>query len=458
MICALASLVLAAFPAVVHGVLIQRSPAQPQYYWSSGRGSVGSYSVTTMSAPADISKPSWVWHDPRGHWAATSVGVAIDDKKDIYLTVTDGVHKLSADGKHLWKYNRPKETISKSAALMDGVAFGIWTSGRAFAVRMDTGEEVWNKFVSDRGSDGNYGHVVANDGVVITAAESDLDQNRSAKPCCGPSNHKVVGLSARDGAVLWEYRPDIPVWNFGASFVGDGTFIFQDLEGRVHRSNAKDGTLVWKSGGIGGSWTDGQANYGNNGIVYGVANYGNPSPNGCLSAYRVSDGKMLWRQDVPKSPNSVPAVGKLFGRGSLSVVIPLGVNDAVGEQLFAYAFDAERGDKQWVFEGPRQTTPCGLGDANPVALATRALHSLPLQTMPNSWGCPVISGDGTVYVGGTTGHFFALTDRDGDGKVTGAGEVSMLTTDADWTGSSGAAIAPGLFAVGNSNSLMAWQF
>lgn len=434
------------------------------YYWSSGRGSVGSYSVTTESAPDDISTPTWVWHDRRGEWAATSVGVAIDEQENMYLTVTDGLHKFSSDGNHLWKYTRPQtgpystDSISKAVAIMDGVAFGIWSSGRVFAVRMETGEEVWTALVSDSGADGNYGHIAANDGVVIAAAEVSSFINRTEPPMIGPSNHKVLGLSAENGTVLWTYRPAIPVWNFGAAFVGDGTFVFQDLEGKVHRNRASDGTLVWANGGIPGSWTDGQSNLGNNGIVYGVANYGNPSPEGCISAYRVSDGKMLWRQDVPKSPNSVPAVGKLFGHTSLSVVIPVGENDQAGKQLGVFAFDAKTGEKQWVFDGPVQTVSMGIGDANPQAFVTRTLFSLPVMTLPNSWGTPVIGGNGAVYVGGTTGHFFALKDTDGDGKVAGGAEVSVLSTNADWTGSSGAAIAPGLLAVGNSNSLMVWKY
>jgi outer membrane protein assembly factor BamB len=256
------------------------------------------------------------------------------------------------------------------------------------------------------------------------------------------------------------------VWNFGSSFVGDGTFTFQDLEGAVYRNRVSDGTNVWKTEGIEGSWTDGQANLGSNGIVYGVANHNqggdakgtdDQGDMGCLSAYRLSDGKMLWRQDVPKSPNSVPAVGRLAGHSAPSVVIPIGVNDHAGEQIHVWAFDAETGERQWTFEGPTQTVNMGLGDSHPEARLLRTLYGEPEMTMPNSWGTPAIDGQGTAFVGGTTGHFFALRDTNGDGVVSGPDEVSVLATDADWAGSSGPALAPGLMASGNAKQLFVWK-
>mmetsp|Transcript_103513 Transcript_103513/g.322481 ORF Transcript_103513/g.322481 Transcript_103513/m.322481 type:complete len:471 (-) Transcript_103513:103-1515(-) len=448
------------------GLVLQshQAPSHAPYFWSSGRGSVGSYSASPHAATFNISKPTWTWHDPKGEWATFSVGTAIDDKRNIYLTVADGIHKFSPDGQPVWKYTRREtgpyafESISKAAALMDGFAYCITMRGRAFAVSMETGEELWSTLVAKTGSDGNYGQVAAHDGVIITAAEVSGRIKRKEPSCCGDMNHKVVGLSASDGRVLWRYTPDIPIWNFGASFVGDGTFIYQDLEGRVHRNRASDGSLVWKAGGVSGSWTDGQANLGPNGLAYGVANYGNPSERGCISAYRVSDGEMLWRHDTHSSPNSVPAVGRLAGSSSLSVVIPIGENDKVGAEIDVLALDAETGAQRWLFRGPKQTVPCGLGDSKVEARDQRARNHISTITLPNSWGCTAIDGSGTAYVGGTTGHFFALRDADGDGAVAGPQEVSVLATPADIIGSSGPALAPGLLAVGNAQSLMVWRY
>jgi len=448
--------------------LTQPRPPQPAptYYWSSGRGSVGSYGVSPFPATINVSEPTWTWHDPKGTYAAIPVGTAIDDRKNIYMTDSAGLHKFSPDGALLWRYERQHigwskyETISKACALMSGVAYGMTTWGRAFAVSMDTGREIWSSQVSNQGSDGNYGQVVADGGVVITAVEESSEiGNRTTKICCGTANRKVVGLNGLDGTILWTYTPRVPVWNFGASFVGDGTFIFQDLEGTVHRNNASDGSLVWRAGGIPESWTDGQANLGSNGVVYGVSNYGNPGDGpGCISAHRVSDGHMLWRHDTAKSPNSIPAVGMLAGQKSLSVVIATGVNDRAGEPLSVLALDAGSGAQQWLFNGPTQTVNSGLGDSKPQAVNERKANHIVPMTMPNSWGTPAIDGKGTVYVGGTTGHFFSLEDANGDGTVDGPDEVGILATATDFVGSSGPAIAPGLLAIGNANSLMVWKY
>mmetsp|Transcript_4134 Transcript_4134/g.12085 ORF Transcript_4134/g.12085 Transcript_4134/m.12085 type:complete len:469 (+) Transcript_4134:68-1474(+) len=442
--------------------LLQDGSHEP-YFWSSGRGSVGSYSASSYPVTANISAPpTWSWHHPNDLWATVPVGTSIDDQKNVYLTVADGIRKFSPDGQLLWTYTRREsgtykwETITKVAALMDGVAYGITQKGRAFAVSMDTGRELWSTNVSRLGSDGNYGHVAADAGVVITAAEVSKKTNRATPSCCGPMNHKVVGLSGADGSILWTYEPEIPVWNFGASFAGDGTFIFQSLDGTVYRNKVSDGTLVWKAGGVPESWTDGQANLGPNGIVYGVANYKKMGPEGCISAHRLSDGKMLWRHDLPTSPNAVPAVSRVAGYPGLSVVIPVGVNDVAGQRIDVYALDAETGKQRWVFEGPTQTVSAGAGDIK--GPLPRLFNHVQPMTMPNSWGCTAIDGQGKVFVGGTTGHFFELQDADADGKVVGPGEVSVMETPADFVGSSGPAIAPGLLAIGNANSLFVWKY
>jgi outer membrane protein assembly factor BamB len=431
------------------------------YYWSSGRGSPGNYSASPYPAPFYIEQPTWTWHReqiPRNQtdldwaraadkWSTVPVGTSIDDQKAIYLTCAEGIRKFSPDGALKWTWTRQgDETMTKAAALMDGVVFGITTKGRVFAVSMDTGSELWSTTVAEE-SDGNYGHVQADAGVVITAAEVSSKVN---------VNHKVVGLNGTNGHLLWSYEPAIPIWNFGSSFVGDGTFIFQDLEGRVHRNRVSDGSLIWKSGGIPESWTDGQANLGPNGVAYGVANYGT-GPNGCLSAYRVSDGKMLWRQNVSTSPNSVPAIGRLLGQTGFSVVMPIGMNDMQGARIDVYAFNAETGAQQWYWKGYTQTVSMGLGDANPVAQYQRKIAHIQTMTLPNSWGIPAIDGQGTAYVGGITGHFVALRDSNGDGIVSGPDEESVLITDADWVGSSGPALAPGVLATANANSLFVWR-
>jgi len=221
----------------------------------------------------------------------------------------DGMVKLSQDGEALWTYRRSGgETISNAASLLDGAAYTTTTAGRALALSMETGQEIWSTTVASS-TDGMYGQVSAHEGVVIAGADASQTLNKGRKSCCGPANHQVVGLNSTDGRVLWRYTPETPVWNFMASFVGDGTFVFQDLEGRAHRCKVSDGSLIWKSGGFPGTWTDGSALVGPNGIVYTVATFKNGGfTPGAVSAFRLSDGTQLWNRTVPKppSPDTLP--------------------------------------------------------------------------------------------------------------------------------------------------------
>jgi len=427
------------------------STSQAEYYWPSGRGSVGSYGVSSFPATRQVaSQPTWSWHDPKGRWSNIPIGTAIDDEKNIYLTLADGMNKFTQNGTLLWSYKRtfPDEVINTASSLLDGRAYCITSKGRAFSVDMMTGTEVWSNTVGAY-NDGNYAQVAADDGVVIAAtAETE-----------GMPNSKVVGLNAEDGTLLWEYTPDINVWNFAASFVGDGTFVFQSQDGMVYRNRVADGSNMWKAGGVMGSWTDGAATVGPNGIAYGVANYNDPSAQdgvGVLSAYDLSDGTLIWSQPTASPPNDVPVVGRLANNSHYSVVLPGGQQCEEGQQIHVWAFDASTGSPQWAFDGPSQIGQYVAGDFEGVA--ARLANGIQPMTMPNPWGQASIDSDGIVYVGGETGHFFSLVDTDGDGKVTlgDSAEVSSFDTGAAFVGSSGPAIAPGMLAVGDQSTLHVW--
>lgn len=451
-------------------------------HWPSARGQLGHYSWATSSGPSDLSKPSWTWHDPRGEWATMGVGTSIDKDRNIYFTAVNGIHKFSPDGKLLWTYGCKSGKISyglpfgyeklyKAAALMGDALYGISNAGRAFSVDKETGQERWFNFLPEGGSDSNFGHVMASDGVVVTAINVSDNVNRKTPSCCGATNHKVVGLDGKDGMLLWEYQPDEPVWNFGSALAEDGTFVYQDMEGFAYKHQLKDGSLIWKAkSGSPESWTDGQVNLGSNGVVYSVANYpeivtykgkeyAEPGRKGFIAATDLKTGKELWKTDVPGSPNSIPAVGRLLGASTekLSVVIPMGVPDKAGERIDVIALDADTGKQQWIFKGPTQKANYGAGDEEEHREVRKQNH-LPPFAMPNPWGVPVIDAKGTVYVGGTTGDLFALKDGNSNGEVSGPDEVSRLSTPAAFAGSSGAAIAPGLLAIGNANSLIVYQY
>jgi len=437
---------------------VMQEPSTPDYFWPSGRGRVGNYTASPYHADWDLTSPTWTWHHEQGQWSTIPVGTSIDDVKNIYLTVADGMRKFTPDGQLLWTYKRrsfgPPEEINNAASLWNGAAYGITNQGRAFAVSMASGDEVWSTQVSGN-SDGNNGFVSAHAGVVLTAVDASPHIAGRADTN-GAANHRVVGLNATDGALLWSYTPDVALWNFMPSFAGDGTFVFQDLEGRAHRCRLSDGSLIWKAGGVPGSWTDGSALLGPNGIVYAVANFENGGHSqGSVSAFALTDGAPLWSRTVPKSPNNMPAIGRLPHREGLSVVQPVGWQCELGQQVDLYAFDALTGAQQWIFEGPTQVGPMVAGDAE--GMQERMAMGIRQITLPNPWSAPTIDGEGVVYIGSETGQFYALRDSNGDGLVSGDQDVSALNTGAAFVGSSGPAIAPGLLAVGSINQLFVWK-
>jgi outer membrane protein assembly factor BamB len=282
----------------------------------------------------------------------------------------------------------------------------------------------------------------------------------------------VTGFNASDGRVLWQYRPEAPLWNFHASFAGDGTFMFQDYEGRAYRCHVSNGTEVWKKGGAVGSWTDGSAILGPNRVVYSVQNGGNDpghafysmgySGPGEVVARSLDDGELLWKASVPHPPNNSPAIGRLYGHEGLSLVQPIGdpVQGAFGAAGVhsVYAFDAETGKLQWKFEGPRQTIPgITTGDLNPIAAVERALNGERAVVLPNPWSAPTIDGNGTVFVGSSLGPLYALRDANGDGIVEGDAEVSKLETDTTFSGSMSPAFAPGMLVAASSDQLYVFK-
>eukprot|EP00930_Biecheleria_cincta_P102577 TRINITY_DN9433_c0_g1_i2.p1 TRINITY_DN9433_c0_g1~~TRINITY_DN9433_c0_g1_i2.p1 ORF type:complete len:287 (-),score=44.49 TRINITY_DN9433_c0_g1_i2:57-917(-) len=274
----------------------------------------------------------------------------------------------------------------------------------------------------------------------------------------GSADDSITGLSATDGSVLWTFKPENPIWNFAASFVGDGSFVFQDVTGRAHRAFVNNGTLIWSAGGTGKSWTDGHASVGPNGIAYAVANYPPNFDSGVLTAFRMTDGKVLWSQNTSRPANGAPVVGRLFGKKTYSVVLPAGQQCKKGQQIMIYVYDAESGKPQWTFWGPKLQGDDVAGDAEGVE--ARLANHIRAKTMPNPWGQAVIDKTGTVFVGGETGHFFSLRDADDDGEINmnDSAEVSVFDAGAAWVGSSGPALADGMLAVAPQDRLHVWQW
>jgi len=433
-------------------------------HWPSGRGLFGGYAVSQNPEPFDVNKSlAWSWHHPKGRFHTLTYGTAIDDNSNVYLSADDGIRKLSSDGDVLWEHLTLPAEVPNAGALYDGAFYNSDQQGYAFALDTQTGQPKWKRQVStESGSIGSdNGFVMVHEGVVVLATDW------SEPSVQGKANKYVRGLNATNGDILWTFSPDAHVWNFLALFPDRDSAVFQDMTGKAYRLRLTDGTLVWKNGGVEGTWTDGSIGLGSNGVVYTVANNLPPSGTaaltskdaaanipGTLSAFNVSDGKLLWKVTTPRPPNNAPAVGKIRKDGGLTVVLPVGQQVVQGAPTDVYAYDADTGKVQWVFNGPKQKGLLQAGDFE--GLSVRLASNRPV-CLPNGWSAPAIDGKGTVFVGNEEGNFYALRDTDGDGRVSGPQEVSSFDTLAAFSGSASPSLAPGMIAVASCDTLFVFK-
>merc|ERR1712137_765563 len=115
---------------------------------------------------------------------------------------------------------------------------------------------------------------------------------------------------------------------------------------------------------------------------------------GMLQARRGKDGSMVWSQFLNSNVSSAPSVGQLSDDSALAVLV------ASHNEL--ETFDAESGERlEWKWSPP--ATARAKGDEAPNHLCKS-----------DAFSNIAISGDGTAYVGHTSGQLFALKDKNGD--------------------------------------------
>jgi len=419
----------------------------------TGRGKHGSYSWSpAYTAPFNLSKESlaWSWSHPEGRYWTLTYGTVLDHELNIYLSAADAIRKFSPDGKILWEHRTlPAGRSMDTYALWKGALYGSRTDGVVFGINIENGNLLWTTKVCNAIPEDN-GFANVQDGIVVVCSD----------PLTTEFPSKVRGINATDGTPLWVFEPDKPVWNFMASFPGDGSVVFQDIEGKAYRLILATGELIWKAGGNPGTWTDGTLTLGPDNVVYAVAcrmwmSQGGHWAPGDLWAYRLTDGKLLWQTQTPRPPNVAPAVGKLYQKDTFSVVQAIGQQVQQGAGTDVYAYDAETGAVQWKFAGPAQQGPLQAGDleGQPIrdAIVGRGL------CLPNPWSAPAIDAAGTVYVGNQDGLFFALRDVNGDGTVEGPDEVSSFDTKAAFAGSAGPSLGPGMVVAASCDSLFVFR-
>eukprot|EP00930_Biecheleria_cincta_P096233 TRINITY_DN88108_c0_g1_i1.p1 TRINITY_DN88108_c0_g1~~TRINITY_DN88108_c0_g1_i1.p1 ORF type:complete len:501 (+),score=67.97 TRINITY_DN88108_c0_g1_i1:62-1564(+) len=462
--------------------LMKRS--DPVHPWPHSRGAIpGQNGKTGADAPENLSsKLSWTFNYPDTGEYVIAGGPVIDADKNVYLMTGQGLHKFSADGKLLWKYElwhmenfRGPGVSNNQVSLSGDTVYGSSKTGYAFAVDTSTGKARWEtRLAADAG--GDCGYPAAFDGVFVMGADRGYDK-RSGEG----GNQRVFGLDIQTGNPLWEFRPDNPVWNLTPLFPDDGTVVFMDFTGGVYRLQLHDGRLLWHTPQLGSnqSFSDGGASLGPDRTIYTCSNLGTSNgkegTSGALRAFGLADGMLLWEHILPQPCNSFPAVGNISGSSSLAVVVAPG--SFLGQPTIhggIMAFDAKLGTPIWQFQAPvwHPTMKAAKGDDDPAMWALRTLHGVQPRCVPAHWSAVTLSGDGKVFAHRSDGWLYMV--RGPTGGTTGSNSAEFSRLGVDYPTSPGVEYevfdghasalhgavgwAPGMTALGTCWSLFVFKY
>lgn len=398
---------------------------------------------------------AWQWSSPEGRFSTVFAGgPVIDGSGNFYVVNHEGVHKLCPHGQELWFHQL--EYINNMVSLYEQNVLGS-AQGTAFCLSMEDGSVIWEtKLAEDCGGDSGY--PAAHDGIFVVGAEE------GHHPPNDGGNTKVFGLNSTTGEKLWQFDPEVPVWNFAPLFPGDDSTVFMDFAGNIYKLHLKSGELIWKTLARDDqdSFSDGGAILGST-YVYTCSNvgagHGQEGTQGALRAYSLSGGELVWEQILSQPCNSYPAVGKLGQRSELSVVVTpgafIGTLSIHGSVM---AFDALTGDRQWQYQ-----TPVWHG-----VMAKNDMTGIPC--IPAHWSAPIITVDGIITAVRIDGLLYEVYDtlqgkRDPldpaapteiDFQTTPG--VKVETFDADRSALHGAiAFAPGTMAFCTCDTLYVFK-
>mmetsp|Transcript_68326 Transcript_68326/g.193594 ORF Transcript_68326/g.193594 Transcript_68326/m.193594 type:complete len:538 (+) Transcript_68326:45-1658(+) len=489
----------------------------PLYPWPMIRGRAMFPSKSLYQGPKNLSRSlAWTWQHPLGQYSVVlAAGPLIDDKKNIYQSTTEQVFKFSPDGTVLWRFDTGMR-MSDSPAISDGKFYSTCQGsdppppgqpkkpGQIFALSMETGQKVWGTDIPE-GIGGDIAALGVLEGLILASL--------------GKSPHggtaRVACFNGSDGTKLWEYEPPTPLWNFIPMYTGKGSFLFQTENGDAVHLRLTDGKELWKVTRPGRGWTDGGMTLGPNGIAYVVHAEGHmealtPTQPSDISAYRVEDGKLLWRHHYLTPPNSWPVIAPFGDDKRLTVLFPYGgqsyqsvpgtltsmiqtswtpmwayhaiVNAYLGlgswgvwlarklpSSLFreagglmvdwpggVTAFDPETGKVLWSWVLPDWPRPEVKGDD--AGFMPRVMQAIggklfgQVVCIPNPWASPTVDADGTMYLGWQDGNVYAVREEAGLGR-----QVDVLETTAGFS-HPGPAMGPGIMAVANCDTLYVFKY
>jgi len=119
-----------------------------------------------------------------------------------------------------------------------------------------------------------------------------------------------------------------------------------------------------------------------------------------------------------------------------------------------WAFNAETGDVQWLWEVPVWENHSVRGDAE--GMAERMAHAKQPLCIPNPWTSATVDAAGTVFTGYMNGKVYGIKDLDGNGKIDSS-EVDEFDAGAGFS-HPGVAMAPDTLAVATCDTLHVFKF
>jgi alcohol dehydrogenase (cytochrome c) len=278
--------------------------------WSTVMGDLGNrYSPLDRITTQNVSRLGAVWMSERLNPAANSRSMPVVKNGMLYLTAPPNVLKIDArTGKTVWRFStgggarggaasgppRMGAPDREGVALGDGLVFVGLSDARVIALRDDTGELVWNRYVGEDARDkgqGISGAPLYAGGIVSVGLSADNGWRG-----------QVVGLDGKTGREVWRW--------FAVPAPGEPG------------SETWPRTAQWKFGG-GALWLAGVADE-EAGLVYYVTGNGVPQLSGeqrdgdnlyicSIVALDMKTGKLKWhfqtiRHDIWEADMSISPV------------------------------------------------------------------------------------------------------------------------------------------------------
>src|SRR5262245_11464701 len=255
---------------------------------SGGGSSEQTISSTTTTAAAPAGPPLTPWPT-----------YGFDNARTRYLPTK----AVKPPFKVAWTYDA-RHLMEYSPIAVDGVVYGIDNNGEAFALRAESGKQIWRRDVASL----NASAPTYSDGRLYV---SNLEPGQ------------VQALKAQSGKIAW--RQSLPGRTESSPLVVGNRVIAGCECGSVYAFNKRTGKELWSTS-VGGTVKASPAF--SNGTVY-VGNY-----SGGMTALRASNGSVRWSATTNGRIYATAAVA--FGRVYAGTVAGT-----------MYAFDARTGSLDW---------------------------------------------------------------------------------------------------------------